>query len=165
MSPNDLVVTGRGVRFQGQYFPCTIGRGGILADKKEGDCASPVGVHRIVGMLFRPDRLAQPASWAVPIRPGDLWSDDSSDIHYNHMVRAPYKGSHEHLRRADPLYDLILLTDWNWPLSKPGKGSAIFIHQWRRKGFPTEGCVAFRRDHLHWIASQIAPGCGLIMRA
>ena len=32
------------------------------------------------------------------------------------------------------MYDLILLTDWNWPHADPGRGSAIFIHQWRRPG-------------------------------
>jgi len=163
MMPEDLVVTARGVRFLGRYFPCSLGRSGIRADKVEGDGATPVGAHHIVGMLYRPERLAQPAPWAVPIRPGDLWSDDSADVHYNHMVKVPYDGSHECLRRADPLYDLIMLSDWNWPLSQPGKGSAIFIHQWRRKGFPTEGCVAFRRDHLHWIAGQIVPGTRLIV--
>ena len=39
------------------------------------------------------------------------------------MVRAPYAPSHERLKRADPLYDLILLTDWNWPQATPGHGS------------------------------------------
>ena len=164
MSPNDLVLTRRGVRFQGRYVPCTIGKGGIRSDKREGDGATPVGVHRIVGMLYRPDRLARPASWAVPIRPGDLWSDDSGDAQYNHLVRAPYGGSHEALRRADPLYDIVLLTDWNWPVATPGKGSAIFLHQWRRKGYPTEGCVAFRRDHLRWLARRLMPGSRLIVR-
>ncbi len=164
MSPDDLVLTRRGVRFQGRYFPCTKGKGGIRNDKAEGDGATPVGEHRIVGMLYRPDRLARPSPWATPIRPGDLWSDDSDDGQYNQLVRAPYEGSHETLRRADPLYDIILLTDWNWPKAIPGRGSAIFLHQWRRKGFPTEGCVAFRRDHLRWIARQLLPGCRLIVR-
>lgn len=164
MNPGDLVLTRRGVRFQGRYFPCTIGKGGIRNDKAEGDGATPVGEHRIVGMLYRPDRLPRPSSWATPIRPGDLWSDDSRDAQYNHLVRVPYSGSHETLRRADPLYDIVLLTDWNWPVATPGKGSAIFLHQWRRKGYPTEGCLAFQRDHLRWIVGQLVPGSRLIVR-
>ncbi len=155
MSPNDLVLTPAGLRFQGQVYPCTIGRGGISGRKKEGDGATPRGVHRLVGMLYRPDRMARPTDWAVPILPGDLWSDDGADPDYNLMVRAPHKFSHETLRRADPLYDLVILTDWNWPYAVPGRGSAIFIHQWRRPGYPTEGCVALRRDHLHAIAPRI----------
>ena len=141
-----------------------MGRGGITETKQEGDGATPVGVHRIVGMMYRPDRMAQPAEWATPITPGDLWSDDPTDIEYNQLVRSPYYYSHERLRRADPLYDLVILTDWNWPNPVPGCGSAIFIHQWRRPGYPTEGCVALRRDHLHRIASAISPKSRLIVR-
>ena len=161
--PGDLVLTRKGVRFAGRCFPCSVGRGGLTADKREGDGATPRGAHRIVGMLYRPDRLAPPTPWARPIGPGDLWSDDIRDPAYNHLVRASHAFSHEVLRRADPLYDLVLITDWNWPDAVPGAGSAIFVHQWRRPGFPTEGCVALRRDHLAWIARRIAPGARLIV--
>ena len=160
---SDMVLTPMGLRFAGRTFPCSIGRGGIRSDKREGDGATPRGVHGIVGMLYRPDRMAQPADWAVPIRPGDLWSDDPKHEDYNLMVRAPYPHSHEKLRRADPLYDLILITDWNWPRAERGHGSAIFIHQRRRAGYPTEGCVALGRDHLQWIASRLRHGCRLIV--
>ncbi|MEM7076187.1 MAG: L,D-transpeptidase family protein [Pseudomonadota bacterium] len=164
MTPEDLVLTSTGVRFLGARYPCTIGRGGVRLDKREGDGATPVGAHRIVGMLYRPDRMARPADWAVPIRPGDLWSDDPRDEDYNLMVRAPYAPSHEVLRRADPLYDLIVITDWNWPFATGGRGSCIFLHQWRRPGYPTAGCVAFRRDHLRQIAARITFGTRLIVR-
>lgn len=160
---SDMVLTPMGLRFAGRTFPCSIGRGGIRSDKREGDSATPRGIHGIVGMLYRPDRMARPADWALPIRPGDLWSDDPRHEDYNLMVRAPYPHSHENLRRADPLYDLILITDWNWPRAVRGHGSAIFIHQRRRAGYPTEGCVALRRDHLLWIARRLRHGCRLIV--
>ena len=163
MTPHDLVLTPRGVRFMGRVFPCTIGRDGLSKDKHEGDGATPKGVLEIVGCLYRPDRITAPNDWAIPIRPGDLWSDDQTHADYNLMVQAPYPFSHETLRRADPLYDLVLITDWNWPDATPGKGSAIFIHQWRKPGHPTEGCVAFRRDHLHWIAANITLKTKLIV--
>jgi L,D-peptidoglycan transpeptidase YkuD (ErfK/YbiS/YcfS/YnhG family) len=155
MTPADLVLTPKGVRFLGKTYPCTIGKGGIKTDKREGDGATPRGIHRIVGMLYRPDRIAKPTDWAKPIGPADLWSDDAAHKDYNMMVRAPYPHSHEALRRSDPLYDLVILTDWNWPYAVKGRGSAIFIHQYRRAGYPTEGCIAFRRDHLHEIARRI----------
>ena len=163
MTPADLVLTPRGVRFMGCTFPCTIGKGGVRGDKREGDGATPRGIHRITGCLYRPDRMARPVPWAVPIRPGDLWSDDPNDPDYNLMVPAPYAPSHERLRRADPLYDLVLLTDWNWPNAVPGRGSAIFLHRWRRPGYPTEGCVAFRPDHLRTIVRNITSGTRLIV--
>ncbi len=163
MTPQDLVLTSKGLRFLGRYFPCTIGKGGISASKREGDGALPSGIHDLVGMLYRPDRIKKPASWAEPIGPWDLWSDDISDPDYNHLVKAPSRFSHEKLRRSDPLYDLVIATDWNWPYSEPGKGSAIFIHQWRRPGFTTEGCVALSRMDLHWIARNLHSSSRLII--
>lgn len=155
MTPFDMVLTPKGLRFAGQTWPCTIGKGGLARDKREGDGATPIGVHRIVGLLYRPDRLVKPCDWAVPIRPGDLWSDDPAHEDYNLMVRVPYPHSHETLRRADRLYDIVILTDWNWPRAHRGRGSAIFLHRWRRPGYPTEGCIALRADHLHRIAGLI----------
>ena len=164
MTPADMVVTRWGALFMGQNFPCSIGKGGISANKQEGDGATPVGEHRIVGMLYRPDRINAPAFWATPIGPADLWSDDPNDAEYNQMVCAPYAPSHETLRRADPLYDLVLLTDWNYPVSGPGKGSAIFIHRWRKPRHPTEGCVAFSETDLHWIAQRVEIGTRVVVR-
>ena len=163
MTPDDLVLTPRGVRFQGQLYPCTIGKTGITRNKREGDKATPAGIHRIVGMLYRPDRIPTPVPWAMPIGPRDLWSDDGTQGDYNSLVQAPYPHSHEVLRRADPLYDLVILTDWNWPDAVAGRGSAIFIHQQRRPGYPTEGCVAFSRAHLHQIAVRLTRHSRLIV--
>jgi L,D-peptidoglycan transpeptidase YkuD (ErfK/YbiS/YcfS/YnhG family) len=163
MNTNDMVLTRRGLRFAGRHWPCTLGRGGITRRKKEGDGGTPTGVHRIVGLLYRPDRMARPTDWAVPIRPGDLWSDDPRHEDYNMMVRAPYPWSHEVLRRGDRLYDLVLLTDWNWPYAVRGRGSAIFLHRWRRPGYPTEGCVALRPDHLRDVAARITFGTRLFV--
>lgn len=164
MTPNDLVLTPLGLRFRGRRYPCAIGKGGLSDRKREGDGATPVGTHRIVGLMYRPDRMARPTDWAVPISPGDLWSDDSTREDYNQLVSHPYSGSHETMRRADPLYDLVLITDWNWPYAVPNRGSCIFLHQWRRPHYPTEGCIAFRRDHLRRIAQGISYGSRLIVR-
>lgn len=161
----DLVVTRWGARFMGRRLPCSIGRGGITDAKREGDGATPRGVHRIAGLLYRPDRVAasQLPDWAVPVSPSDLWSDDPRDPDYNLMVRAPHPFGHERLSRPDPLYDVILLTDWNWPEAVPGRGSAIFIHTWRRPRWPTAGCVAFSRPDLVWIVNRILPGTRLVV--
>jgi L,D-peptidoglycan transpeptidase YkuD (ErfK/YbiS/YcfS/YnhG family) len=164
MKPLDLVVNPWGARFMGRHFPCSIGRGGMTTAKREGDGATPIGTHRIVGMLYRPDRMTAPADWALPIGPHDLWSDDVRDPDYNLMVRAPHPFGHERLSRPDPLYDLILITDWNWPDATPGQGSAIFIHTWRKPRHPTAGCVGFSRKNLLWIAARLRPQSRLILR-
>jgi L,D-peptidoglycan transpeptidase YkuD (ErfK/YbiS/YcfS/YnhG family) len=155
--PRDLVLTPLGLRFMGRHFACALGRGGIRRAKREGDGATPAGVHRIVACLYRPGRIARSdlPDWAVPIRPRDRWCDAAGHPDYNHMVRAPFAPSSEALCRADPLYDLILTTDWNWPLAHAGRGSAIFLHIWRRPRFPTAGCVALARADLIWITRRL----------
>ncbi|SFG87194.1 L,D-peptidoglycan transpeptidase YkuD, ErfK/YbiS/YcfS/YnhG family [Palleronia marisminoris] len=163
MTPDDLTLTPTGLRFAGRRIPCTIGRGGITDAKREGDGATPRGVHRVSGVLYRPDRIVPPVSWAVPIGPRDIWSDDPTDPEYNHMTRSPSTFGHERLRRADPLYDLVILTDWNWPDAEPGRGSAIFLHRWRRPGYPTEGCVAMAPADLNWVARRLTLDTRLIV--
>ena len=164
MTPWDLVLTPRGIRFRGRTYPASIGRGGISDAKREGDGATPRGEHLITGLFYRADRLARPAPWAVPIGPRDCWSDDPADPGYNCFTRDPGVFSHERLRRADPLYDLVLTTNWNWPEAQPGRGSAIFLHIWRKPRHPTAGCIAFRRDHLIGLVRQLPPGTRLTVR-
>ena len=163
MSPADLVLTPAGLRAFGRLLPCSVGRGGVTLDKREGDGATPAVVHRIVGLLYRPDRIKLPAPWARPIGPRDLWCDEPGHPDYNLPVRAPFTASHECLRRADPLYDIVLLTDWNWLEAQAGRGSAIFLHQWRRPGYPTAGCIAMARSDLIGLAALAAPGTRLIV--
>lgn len=156
-------LTPLGLWFWGKRFPCTIGRGGIVTDKCEGDGGTPKGVHHITGLLYRPDRLPAPTPWARPIGLNDGWCDEAGHADYNHLIQKPFDASHETLRRADPMYDIILLTNWNWPNAAPGKGSAIFLHAWRRPVYPTAGCIGFKPNHLRWITQRIALGTRVIV--
>jgi len=58
----------------------------------------------------------------------------------------------------------VLVTDWN-AAAVPGRGSAIFVHQWRRPGYPTAGCIALGRGDLRWIAERLRPGARLVVPA
>lgn len=151
---HDLVVSRRGeARFYGRRLPCAVGRSGFFQEKREGDRASPIGAFHLEFGLYRPDRIHPPGGalpWA-PIRPGDGWSDDPEDPAYNLPVRRPHPWRHERLWRADPLYDLVVVFDANRTPIRPGCGSALFLHVWRRPRFPTEGCIAFARDDLAWV--------------
>ncbi|MEM8787889.1 MAG: L,D-transpeptidase family protein [Pseudomonadota bacterium] len=168
MSATDLVADRGGARFRGRRFPCTLGRSGVTDAKSEGDGATPRGTHRFIGLLYRPDRVSRGAlpGWALPIGPFDLWSDDPADPDYNGYLphAAGHAYGHEKLRRADPLYDVILLTDWNWPSAEKGRGSAIFVHTWRRPGCPTEGCIGLARADLLWIVNRLRVQDRLIVR-
>jgi L,D-peptidoglycan transpeptidase YkuD (ErfK/YbiS/YcfS/YnhG family) len=163
----DIIVTPMGAWFMGRRLPCAVGRAGVTTSKREGDGATPAGVHGFVGLLYRPDRVARRAlpDWALPIRPRDGWSDDPQDEDYNLIVTRPHGYGHERLWRADRLYDVVLLTNWNWPYAVRGAGSAIFVHRWRAPGRRTAGCVAFAPDDLLWIARRIRHNTRLIIRA
>ena len=164
MSAFDIVFASGRLHYLGRAMPATCGRGGVCDDKREGDGATPRGVLRIAAVMYRPDRVTSPGPWAVPIYPGDVWCDDPAHASYNHLCRTPLPASHEQMRRADPQYDIVMITDWNWPKARPGAGSAIFLHQWRRPGAPTAGCVAVARPDMHWLAARAAPGTRLVVR-
>ena len=159
-----MVYSAGRLRHLGQYIAATCGRTGITDHKREGDGATPRAVHSIVGLFYRPDRVAAPSDWAQPIYPGDLWCDDPEHLAYNLLCRAPLEARHEQMWRADPQYDVVLITDWNWLVATPGRGSAIFMHQWRRPGAPTAGCIAMARRDLNRLAARVKPGSRLIIR-
>ena len=119
----DLILTPLGLRMANKLLPCVIGKYGVSKFKQEGDGKTPSGKLHVVGMLYRPDRISRPRKWALPIRPRDIWSDDVKDPNYNFMATSPSLFNHERLFRADHLYDLIIITNWNWPYAVKGRGS------------------------------------------
>ena len=154
---HDLVVTHWGARFMGYTLPIAIGRSGIAEKVGEGDGITPIGNFSIKSIGFRNDRISfiSPNIQKKYSCLNDVWSDDPIDRNYNHKVNSNnYSFSHEKLRRSDGLYDAYGVLDYNWPNAEPGKGSAIFIHAWRRPRFPTEGCIAFGLNDLMWIFSN-----------
>lgn len=155
--PADIIISGRCARFLGRRMACSIGRGGLILGeaKREGDGCTPRGAHRITGVMYRADRIACPGPGARRIGRGDLWSDDPGDPRYNQPVRAPHRFSHEALRRADRQYDLVLITGWNRSPARPGRGSAIFLHRWRRPGAPTAGCIGLSPRDLAFVARNL----------
>ena len=140
-------------------FRCSIGRTGIRALKREGDGASPLGRHRLLSVLYRPDRVPRPRT-GLPvriIRETDGWCDASSDRNYNRPVRMPYPASAEELWRADGLYDIVVVVDHNVRRRGRGHGSAIFMHVAEAGYGPTAGCVALRREHLTRLLAALTP--------
>ena len=158
-----LILTPLGLRLANKILPCVIGKNGTSRLKREGDGRTPVGKHQIVGILYRPDRLSKPRSWALPIRPRDIWSDDVKDPDYNLMGTLPSSFRYEKLFRSDHLYDLVIIVNWNWPYPVKGRGSAIFIHHWRHHGYPTEGCIALSKENLLRVVKFIDFGSQLIV--
>lgn len=167
MNRTDLVIRSRGpARFMGRNFPRVLGRGGIVAQKHEGDGGIPSGDWRIEFAWLRYDRLHKPRT-TLPLRriTGALvWSDDPRDPNYNQPVPAGHRLSHEKLRRGDRLYDLVLVLDINRHPALPGRGSALFIHRWRRPHYPTAGCIGLSPTHLLWLVRHWTRRSRVIIR-
>jgi L,D-peptidoglycan transpeptidase YkuD (ErfK/YbiS/YcfS/YnhG family) len=126
-------------------FDCALGRGGISASKREGDGATPLGSMRILSGYFRADQFCGARRTRLrmtPIGPDLGWCEVPDDRNYNRPVKIPYGASHERMKRADRLYDVCLVLDWNIAPRRRGRGSAIFFHLARPGFSPTQGCVA-----------------------
>jgi L,D-peptidoglycan transpeptidase YkuD (ErfK/YbiS/YcfS/YnhG family) len=91
-----------------------------------------------------------------PVRPSDGWCDDPSSAAYNRQVTLPIRAGHEKLWRADRLYDLVIVLDYNIHPRRKNLGSAIFLHCARPDFAPTEGCVALRPDDLRRLLPRLS---------
>jgi L,D-peptidoglycan transpeptidase YkuD (ErfK/YbiS/YcfS/YnhG family) len=143
----------------GQTIPVALGRGGILANKFEGDGATPRGSFRPRRLWWRADRWPRPRT-RLPIRritPQDGWCEEPSDRHYNQPVRLTSGQSGDRLARADHLYDFILEIDHNTRPRIAKRGSAVFLHLARDNFGPTAGCVAMTRPAMLRLLARIGP--------
>jgi L,D-peptidoglycan transpeptidase YkuD (ErfK/YbiS/YcfS/YnhG family) len=131
-------------------FPCTLGRGGLEALKREGDGATPAGRFGVREAFYRGDRIRRPRT-GIPskrLSPDDGWCDAVGDRNYNRWVRHPYPGRAERMWREDGLYDVVVVLGYNDRPRVQGRGSAIFMHVASAAQRPTEGCIALRRADL-----------------
>lgn len=150
----------------GRGFPCAIGRSGIRASKREGDGATPIGEFELRRVLYRADRIPYPdtALEVTPIGPRDGWCDAPGHPEYNRQVLLPINASAERLRRADPVYDIVVVLGHNDAPIIDGMGSAIFMHIAKPDFAPTAGCIALRRSDLLAILKVCGPGSSLVVR-
>lgn len=144
---------------------CALGRSGttLAHAKREGDGGSPRGIWPFRRILYRPDRLAQPATGLVcqALSPQDGWCDAPHDLAYNQPVTLPYPASAEALWREDHVYDLIVVLGHNDHPVVPLMGSAIFLHLARSDYAPTEGCVALALPDMLALLAVAGPGDAL----
>jgi len=138
-------------------FPVALGRGGIKANKREGDGATPRGSFRLVRLWWRADRGPRPRT-ALPARrisPADAWCEDPDDRRYNrHVLLAPGAGG-DRLWRDDRVYDLVIELDHNTRPRIAGRGSAVFVHVARPGFAPTIGCVALAAKALKTLLARL----------
>jgi L,D-peptidoglycan transpeptidase YkuD (ErfK/YbiS/YcfS/YnhG family) len=153
------------VMWPGHGVRAAFGKGGLkpVADKREGDGSSPIGVWPLRQVLWRPDKGPAPITDlpVAPIARDDGWCDAPGDANYNRPVKLPYPASAEAMWREDDLYDLVVILGHNDDPVVPGMGSAIFLHIARPDHGPTAGCVALGRGDLEDLLTVARPGDSL----
>jgi L,D-peptidoglycan transpeptidase YkuD (ErfK/YbiS/YcfS/YnhG family) len=146
-------------------LPVALGRGGIKANKREGDGGTPRGTFRPKRLWWRGERHRRPAS-ALPvqrIRSDDGWCEDPADRHYNQPIKVAAGSKADRLARADGLYDFIVEIDHNSRPRVAGRGSAVFIHVARPGFAPTAGCVALTTSALRHLLARLGPRTRIVI--
>lgn len=146
-------------------LPVALGRGGIKANKREGDGATPRGTFRLRRLWWRNGRHPRPATLlpVTRIKPDDGWCEDPSDRHYNQRIKVPPKSKADRLARLDNLYDFIIELDHNTRPRVAGRGSAVFIHVARPGFAPTAGCVALNINALRRLLARLGPRTRIVV--
>jgi L,D-peptidoglycan transpeptidase YkuD (ErfK/YbiS/YcfS/YnhG family) len=145
--------------------PVALGRGGIIANKREGDGGTPKGVFRPKRLWWRADRHPRPPTFLPvrAIRSDDAWCEDPASRHYNQPLRLNHSAHGDRLTRDDHLYDFIIEIDHNTSPRIAGRGSAVFLHLARSNFSPTAGCVSMTRSAMLHLLRQIGPDTKIII--
>ncbi|HEX3860233.1 MAG TPA: L,D-transpeptidase family protein [Stellaceae bacterium] len=140
-------------------MPVALGRGGIRADKREGDGGTPRGTFRPRQVWWRADRHPRPKTFLPvrPIRREDAWCEDPSSRHYNQPVLLERDRGGDRLMRDDRLYDFIVEIDHNVLPRVAGRGSAVFLHLARPNFSPTAGCISMTRSAMLRLLERLGP--------
>ncbi len=165
----------------GTSWPATIGYAGLGwgrglhgdgAPKDEpgptkvgGDGKSPAGVFSVSAAFGYAASPTQGASMPYT-QATRQWRcvDDPTSKHYTRVVDEttvePDWKSAEHLRRADKLYEWVIVIDHNKD-AVPRGGSCIFFHVWGNSKGASVGCTAMARpkieELLRWLDPNARP--------
>lgn len=150
---------------QGLAIPVALGRGGVLANKREGDGGTPRGIFHPRQLWWRADRHPRPRTFLPVhvIKPEDAWCENPNDRHYNRPVRLTQHQPGDRLMRQDHLYDFIVEIDHNRKPRIAGRGSAVFLHLARDHFAPTAGCVAMTKAAMLRLLSRLGPRTRIVI--
>ena len=145
------------LKYKNFKFRCALGKAGIKEKKFEGDNITPRGTYRIIKVFYRSDRIKNLTTriTKIKIKKNMGWCDDFKSKDYNKLIKIPFKYSYEKLFRADHIYDVVILINYNYKPIIRNKGSAIFVHIAKKNYQKTAGCIALKKQHILKILSNI----------
>jgi L,D-peptidoglycan transpeptidase YkuD (ErfK/YbiS/YcfS/YnhG family) len=150
---------------EGRPVPVALGRGGIRANKREGDGGTPKGTFRPRQLWWRADRHPRPRTF-LPVRaigPEDAWCEDPTSRHYNRPIRLDHGRAGDRLMRDDHLYDFIVEIDHNTQPRIANRGSAVFLHLARENFAPTAGCISMTKPAMLRLLARLGPETKIVI--
>ena len=146
-------------------FICYVGKNGIGLKKREGDKITPKGRYKLIKIFYKKRQLNEIRTKIpkIEIKKNFAWCTDSNNKSYNSLINKPIGCEYEDLFRADNLYDIIIVLDFNYTSPKKYKGSAIFLHCSKNETKFTEGCIAMKKKDLLKLIPRITLSCNLII--
>lgn len=147
-------------------IPVVLGRTGILANKREGDGATPRGRFRLVRLWWRADRSPRPHT-LLPVHRIDratAWCENPADRRYNRPFCRSANEPGDRMWRDDQLYDLVIEISHNTRPRVAGRGSAVFVHVAKPDRSATAGCVALRAADLRRLLARLGPSTRIDIR-
>ena len=139
-------------------FTGSIGEMGFAAidNKREGDGKSPSGIFPL-GIAFGYDPSVVTKMPYRQATDDDFWVDDVNSEDYNKWVKGePNAVSWEKMKRDDDQYKYGVVIEYNMHPIVKGKGSAIFLHEWK-PGESTAGCVSMSEEMILKILGWLDP--------
>lgn len=138
----------------------------MIPRKIEGDKKSPAGLFSLGPLFgFLPKTAVKDLRMPyLPLSDSIEAVDDSSSLYYNQIVDAKEVkidwASSEKMGK-EPLYFWGAVIEHNFPHPQPEKGSAIFLHIWRKEKAPTLGCTSLSEENLirllYWLEEAKHP--------
>ena len=133
-------------------------------EKVEGDGRAPAGVFPLETVY------AYEAAWGkrtampfVTVGVNDLFIEDPTSNSYNTHIRLDHAPAtawekKEQMEQGDAAHRLKVFVGHNSHSPTPGRGSAIFLHVWRKNGaVPTTGCTAMSFENLSTVVRWLRP--------
>ena len=147
----------------GSAYACNLGKTGVTVRKCEADGATPAARMSILGGYRKPGAYPlAPHLHRLRIADAQIgWCDEPRHANYNRAVKLPLKASHENLLRADRLYDICLVLDWNYLQRARNRGSAIFMHLTNANNGPTKGCIAIEPALMRRLLPKLLTGISI----
>ena len=150
----------------GWTVPVALGRGGILANKREGDGGTPRGTLPSPATLV----ARRPPSAAADLSAGRGRSGPRTPgarIRTTAITtsRSGWSSGQagDRLTREDHLYDFIVEIDHNSSPRIAGRGSAVFLHLARPNFSPTAGCVSMTKSAMLRLLRRLGPQTRIII--